>query len=235
MPTTCAASRFTTGATAAIVAVALIAPAAAQVYKCVDKSGHTTYQQSPCTGGQQGGTVKLEESVTVRPAGGEAMWSAAAREQRVVVGMPKPFVTEALGTPAEIRAPRSGESGTEVWVYTKSGQTTRLGFVNNALAWMRTDSAAKESRAQAPPAASGASSGSDREARIREALAVGKTCAAALQDAGTPDREEPLSAGTTTGARYVYQLDAANPNAFAAFVCLNGRVTSVERYVPGTR
>lgn len=216
-----------------MVALVLAAPAAAQVYKCVDKNGHTTYQQSPCSGGQQGGTVKLEESVSIRPSGSEAMWSAAAREQRVVVGMPKPFVTEALGAPAEIRAPRSGESGSEVWVYSKAGQTTRLGFVNNAVAWMRSDSAAPESRPQPP--ASGASPGAEREARIRDALAVGKTCTATLQDAGTPDREEPLSAGTTTGARYVYLFDPANPNAFAAFVCLNGRVTSVERYVPGAR
>jgi Domain of unknown function (DUF4124) len=216
-----------------MVALVLAAPAAAQVYKCVDKSGHTTYQQSPCSGGQQGGTVKLEESVSIRPGGSEAMWSAAAREQRVVVGMPKPFVTEALGTPAEIRAPRSGESGSEVWIYSKAGQTTRLGFVNNAVAWLRSDSAAPESRPQTP--APGAPPGAEREARIRDALAVGKTCTATLQDAGTPDREEPLSAGTTTGARYVYLFDPANPNAFAAFVCLNGRVTSVERYVPGAR
>ena len=38
-----------------------------------------------------------------------------------------------------------------------------------------------------------------------------------------------------TGARYVYKFDATNANAFAAFVCLNGRVTSVERYVPNTQ
>jgi hypothetical protein len=219
--------------TAVLAALTLASPAAGQVYKCVDKGGHTTYQQSPCAGGQQGGTVELKESVSIQPGGSEAMWSAAARAQRVVVGMPKPFVTEALGAPTEIRSPRSGESGTEVWVYAKAGQTTRLGFVNNALAWMRSDSAAPEPRPQG--AAPAASPGADREARIRDALAVGKNCAAALQDAGTPDREEPLSAGGTTGARYVYLLDPANANALAAFVCLNGRVTSVERYVPGAR
>ena len=230
----CDAASLMRYAYAMIAALALAVPAAAQVYKCVDKSGHTTYQQSPCAGGQQGGTVELKESVSIRPGGTEAMWSAAAREQRVIVGMPKPFVTEALGSPAEIRTPRAGESGTEVWVYAKGGQTTRVGFVNNAVAWTRSDSA--EARNQAP-AATGqpASATSDREARVRDALGVGKTCTAALQDAGTPDREEPLSAGTTTGARYVYQFDPANANAFAAFVCLNGRVTSVERYTPGVR
>ena len=218
-----------------IVAIALASPAAAQVYKCVDKSGHTTYQQSPCGGGQQGGTVELKESVTNRPSGSEAIWSTAAREQRIVVGMPKPFVTEALGSPGEIRAPRSGESGTEVWVYAKAGQTMRVGFVNNAISWMRSDSTAPEPRSSVSPAASGVSPAAEREARVRDALVVGKPCAAALADAGQPDREEPLSAGTTTGGRYVYVFDAANANAFAAFVCLGGRVTSVERYTPNAR
>lgn len=234
MPKSCGAGNLIVNAAPLMLTLMLAAPAFAQVYKCVDPGGHTTYQQSPCAGAQQGGTVKLEESVSIRPGGGEALWSAAAREQRVVVGMPKPFVTEALGTPAEIRAPRSGESGTEVWVYAKGGQTTRLGFVNNAVTWMRSDSAAAETRSQGPTAASPA--GADRESRVRDALSVGKTCTAALQDAGTPpDREEPLSAGATAGARYVYVFDAANMNAFAAFVCLNGRVTSVERYVSGAR
>ncbi|HVF65448.1 MAG TPA: DUF4124 domain-containing protein [Casimicrobiaceae bacterium] len=206
--------------------------AGAHVFKCVDKSGHTTYQQSPCGGGQQGGTVELKESISIRPAGNEAVWSTAAREQRVVVGMPKPFVIEALGAPGEIRAPRSGEAGSEVWVYARPKAMTRLGFLNNAVGWIRSDvptgdrSPAQGMTAPAPPSAT------DREARIREALAVGRTCTAALADAGAPDREEPLSAGTLTGARYVYNLDPANANAISAFVCLNGRVTSVERFTP---
>jgi hypothetical protein len=214
-------------------ALVLALPAGAQVYKCVDRAGHTTYQQAPCTGGQQGGAVDVKEPVTIRQDNSDAMWSAAAREQRIVVGMPKPFVTQVLGSPAQIRAPRAGESGTEVWVYARNGQTTRIGFTNNAIAWMRSDAAgvAPDARGQAAAATPGA----EREARIREALVIGKTCTAALQDAGSPDREEPLLAGNTTGARYVYTFDAANANAFAAFVCLNGRVTSVERYVPGTQ
>ena len=200
-------------------------PAAAQIYKCVDRSGHTTYQQSPCTAGQRGGEVELKEPVETRAAGSEALWSGAAREQRVVVGMPKPFVTEALGAPSEIRAPRSGETGSEVWVFVKPGGTTRYGFVNNAVAWIRSDQAA-------PPRAESADKPGDRETRVRNALAVGKTCTAALQDAGTPDREEPLVAGTLAGTRYIFAFDPGNENAFAAFVCLNGRVTSVERFVP---
>jgi len=229
-------ARRSGAAAAAIVTLALSSPVLSQVYKCVDRAGHTTYQQSPCTGGQQGGTVELKEPVTVRQDGNDALWSAAAREQRVVVGMPKPFVTQAFGSPAQIRAPRTGESGSEVWVYNRNGQTTRVGFINNVIAWLRSDAAAAAATdARAAPAVNASGGPADREARIREALVVGKTCTAALQDAGNPDREEPLVAGNTTGARYIYTFDAGNANAFAAFVCLNGRVTSVERYVPGTQ
>jgi hypothetical protein len=217
-----------------VAGCALLAGGAqAQVYKCVDRNGHTTYQQSPCAGGQSGTQLELTEPVVAAPTArssdkAEALWHAAARERRAVVGMPKPFVTQGLGTPSEIRAPRSGEVGSEVWVYAKAGQATRIGFQDNLVAWMRTDATA---------AASSAAAGAtvDRETRVREALSVGKTCTAALQEAGAPDRDEPLIVGQGAGAgtRYVYVFDAANANAYAAFVCVNGRVTSVERYLPG--
>jgi hypothetical protein len=102
---------------------------------------------------------------------------------------------------------------------------TRVGFQDNAVAWIRSDSVNPEPRTGAP-------TGNTREARVREALQVGRPCNAVLQEAGAPDREEPLIAGAGTGARYVYSFDAANANAYAAFVCLGGRVTSVERYTP---
>lgn len=216
----------------------LPAGVAAQVYKCVDRSGHTTYQQAPCPDGKGGTPLELPEPVVTRPGAlpsdrAESLWNAASREGRAVVGMPKPFVTQALGTPAEIRGPRAGEVGSEVWVYPKSGQVTRIGFQDNAVAWMRSDAA--ERRTAAAGASATQSAATDREARVREALAIGKTCTAALQDAGAPDREEALAVGQGAGSgmRYVYVFDAANANAYAAFVCLNGRVTSVERYLPG--
>lgn len=214
-------------AAAALAALSMASLVDAQVYKCVDKSGHTTYQQSPCTGGAQGGTVELNDAVTARPGATEPPWPAVAREGRVIAGMPKTYVTEALGAPASIRAPRTGEVGSEVWVYTKPGQTMRIGFQNNAVAWVRSDSAPP------PPGAAAAAPAIDRETRVRDALTVGKTCTAALADAGAPDRDEPLYAGTTTGTRYVYTFDASNAQAYAAFVCINGRVTSVERYTKG--
>lgn len=211
---------------AALAGVVPTGLARGEVYKCVGEGGHVTYQESPCAAGQKGGAVELRESVTARPSPGESAWSIPARERRAVVGMPKPFVTEALGKPSEIRAPKNGEAATEVWVYPKPGQVTRVGFQNNAVAWIRSDSAAPE------PRAGGASNAADRESRVREALQVGRACSQVLQDAGAPDREEPLVAGATNGTRYVYAFDAANANAYAAFVCLAGRVTSVERFTP---
>lgn len=222
-------------ATLAAAAALACTPAVAQVFKCVDRSGHVTYQQSPCTGAQ-GGPIELVEPLEVRPGASseksEQFWHAAAREGRAVVGMPKPFVTQGMGSPAEIRAPRSGETGSEVWVYPKGGQVTRIGFRDNAVAWIRADAPPAEPR---PAPGSPAAGASDRETRVRDALVVGKTCTAALQDAGLPDREEALTVGQRAGAgtRYVYVLDPANANAYAAFVCLEGRITSVERSVPG--
>jgi hypothetical protein len=186
----------------AAVTGALAAPAIAQVYKCADRNGHVTYQQEPCAGGQRGGAVELTEPVTVRPGANasESPWSAAAREGRAVVGMPKTFVTEALGRAPEIRSPRAGETGSEVWVYPKAGQVTRIGFVNNAVAWIRSDVAepAAKPGAPNPPAL-------DREARVRQALTVGRPCEAALSDAGPADREEPLTVGGSGAlTRFIY-------------------------------
>jgi hypothetical protein len=212
-------------------------PAATQVYKCSDARGQVTYQQEPCSGGTTGGPVQLIDALKVRPAGDEALWSAAAKEGKPLVGMPKPFVIAASGEPREIRAPKPGEGGSEVWVYMKGAQVTRIGFAaNGVVAWIRSDAVAADASAAAgPTAALAAARPADRRTRVREALAVGRECTAALAEAGPADREESLAVGGVAGSgkRYIYSFDAANPNAYAAFVCIGGRVTAVERYVPG--
>lgn len=220
----------------------------AQVYKCVDPAGNVTYQESPCGAGSTGGRIELSTPLAVLPSGDESLWSAAARERKPLVGMPKPFVVAALGEPREIRAPRSGEGGAEVWVYPKGGQVTRIGFAGSGVvAWIRADAVPESASGPVPaadvPGAAMAAAGrpaatmppGDRAARLREALVVGRPCEAVLAQAGAADREEPLVVGQTAGnaTRHVYVLDAKNANAYAAFVCVAGRVTSVERYVPG--
>ena len=207
----------------------------APVYKCVDARGQVTYQQEPCTGGATGGPVQLNDALKVRPSADEVPWSAAAREGKPLVGMPKPFVIAAAGEPREIRAPRQGEGGSEVWVYRKNGQVTRIGFTaNGVVAWIRSDAVPAEPPAGAP-AGGAATRPGDRAARVREALGIGKPCTAVLAEAGPADREEPLVVGAVAGSgtRHVYTFDPGNANAYAAFVCISGRVTSVERFMPG--
>ena len=219
-------------AACAIVVATYAAGAGAQVYKCVDARGQVTYQQEACAGGASGGPVQLNDALKVRPAGDEALWSAAAREGKPLVGMPKPFVIAASGQPREIRAPRPGEGGTEVWVYAKGGQVTRIGFAGTGVvAWIRADAATDDAPGTPPVAARPA----DRATSVRQALGIGKPCAAVLAEAGPADREEPLVVGGVAGSgtRYVYVFDPANANAYAAFVCVGGRVTGVERYMTG--
>ena len=217
-------------AACALVLATYAAGAGAQVYKCVDTRGQVTYQQEPCAGGTAGGPVQLNDALKVRPTGDEALWSAAAREGKPLVGMPKPFVIAASGEPREIRVPKPGEGGTEVWVYAKGGQVTRIGFGGTGVfTWIRADAAAADVPGTAPARAA------DRATRVREALGIGKPCNAVLAEAGPADREEPLAVGGVAGSgtRYVYSFDPANANAYAAFVCVAGRVTGVERYMTG--
>jgi hypothetical protein len=219
-------------AACAIVVATYAAGAGAQVYKCVDARGQVTYQQEACAGGASGGPVQLNDALKVRPAGDEALWSAAAREGKPLVGMPKPFVIAASGQPREIRAPKPGEGGTEVWVYAKGGQVTRIGFAGTGVvAWIRADAATDDAPGTPPVAARPV----DRATSVRQALGIGKPCAAVLAEAGSADREEPLVVGGVAGSgtRYVYVFDPANANAYAAFVCVGGRVTGVERYMTG--
>lgn len=45
-----------------LIAWGLSGPVAAQVFKCADSSGRTTYSQSPCAGTTGGGRVKIHDS-----------------------------------------------------------------------------------------------------------------------------------------------------------------------------
>jgi hypothetical protein len=153
--------------------------------------------------------------------------------------MPKALVRQALGEPSETRPPRPGEGGTEVWLYQKPEGGSRVGFVGDSVAWIRalepvaSPTAVDGGKSPGIPAIAGDTPGPEREARVRAALAVGRDCREAIAAAGRPDREEPMNAPGTSATRYVYTFDPANPNAYAAFLCVGGRVTSVERSLPG--
>jgi hypothetical protein len=213
----------------AFLALAVAAPLHAQVYKCVDTSGRTTYQQAPCKGAQQGRELQMQpDNGSTRGPGTTAAWSAAVAEHRVVVGMPKQWAVEALGAPAERRAARSGESATEVWVYMYPTEAMRVGFVADAVAWTIKD-AVQSPTADDPEKM--------RRIAARQKVAAGRDCTQVLAELGPPDREEPASdvdqkTGLPRGpltTRYVYQPGAGDPQTRTSFTCIDNHVIDVER------
>lgn len=213
----------------ALLALVGAAPLHAQVYKCVDAAGRTTYQQAPCKGAQQGRQLQMQpDNGSTRGPETAATWNAAVAEHRVVVGMPKQWVIEALGSPAERRAARSGESATEVWVYMYPTEAMRVGFVADAVAWTIKD-AVQSPTADDPEKL--------RRIAARQKVAAGRDCTQVLAELGPPDREEPASdvdqkTGQPRGplvTRYVYQPGAGDPQTRTSFTCIDNRVIDVER------
>lgn len=212
--------------------LALTADAAgAQIFKCVDSAGRTTYQQAPCLGGQQGKELQLQtDNGSTRGPDAGPRWSAIAAERRVVTGMPKPWVVQAMGPPKETRPPRNGESGSEVWVYPSPEGTLRVGFIGDSVAWNRKDAS------DAAPAVGDAEK--MRRFAARGAVKAGRDCNEAVADLGPPDREEPvIDVDPTSGrarpgpptVRYTYEPAAGDPHSRTSFTCMENRVIDVER------
>src|SRR5512144_37407 len=129
-----AAGRRDHAAIAWMLARVFAAPACGQIFKCIDPSGHTTYQQTACPPSATGGRVEL----TVDAGAGDPIeggWEAAAREKNVSIGMPRRYVRIALGPPHDARPGRADEHASEVWSYQKGAQVLRIGFRNDAVAW----------------------------------------------------------------------------------------------------
>jgi hypothetical protein len=212
--------------TIAAVALVGLAPvlATAQVYKCVDASGATTYQQEPCAGGQQGRALNLKpEKDTPAQPDMTPQWSAAASEGRVVTGMPRQFVTQALGAPAERRPPRTGEAGGEVWVYVKANEMTRVGFVGDVVAWTMRDAV------KSPEAV--------RTADARNKVAAGRNCDEVRAELGPADRQENVTdldpatgqARGVAATRYIYEPGPSDGGVRLSFTCIENRVLDIGR------
>ena len=208
-------------------------PAMAQgVIKCVDGDGNVTYQNSNCTGGQAGRPVTLPKAESRDEA---SLWEVAAKDARVVVGMPKRWVLRARGTPVEIRPAVARDNATEVWRYApRDGVTLLVGFAGSNVAWMRDDAVRRESASVAPAgAAAGApanvvADGSTRGAQNRRFVIAGRYCEHVFAEIGTADRQEALP-GTNAGTRHVYEPQAGDPTMRTAFSCIGGKVADVER------
>lgn len=210
--------------------------ACGQIVKCIDTSGHVTYQQAPCAAGQQGRAIDLVPDAA--PVGA-ATWEAAADAGRVVPGMPKRWVLRARGTPPDIRAATPAEQATEIWRYPQTTTVLTVGFTGDAVAWVRDEPrlAAAPASAPAPAAAPPVAASNRRSAESRSSIARGRTCDSVLAAMGPPDRKESvqISAATLGGpdilaaaTKYIYDA-GGDANERTAFTCLGGKVAGVER------
>jgi hypothetical protein len=208
------------------------AAAQGSVVKCLDVDGNVTYQDSPCTPGQAGRNVALPKAETREDT---TAWDAAAREARVVKGMPKRWVLRARGTPVEIRPGAAREDATEVWRYANADGGLLVGFSGGTVAWVRDDPAARGSAPAATAAAAaanasgafGASGTASRGAQNRRFVIAGRYCEHVFAEIGPALREEALS--PNDGVRYYYEPEAGDPQMRTVFTCVGGKVADVER------
>ena len=217
----------------ATIGVALASPALAQVYKCVDASGATTYQQTPCPTSAKGQRLELsiDNGGTRDTPEVEAGWEAAAQQKNVSAGMPRRYVRLALGAPRDVRPGRESESASEVWSYARAdGSMQRIGFRNGAVVWMRDDVAAADG---------GPAPDDEMTQRMlrRRNVVEGQDCAAVSASLGPPDSSDAGGGMTAPGppvdpaaiVRYTWEPGPGDPNTRTTITCAGGRVQMIER------
>lgn len=225
---------------ASAAALAPLAPGAARaqasVVKCVDADGNVTYQDSPCTPGQAGRPLALPKAEAREDT---SAWEAAARDARVVKGMPKRWVLKSRGAPAEIRPGAPRDDVSEIWRYAGKDGTTLVGFAGPNVAWVRDDDAAP-ARAGSPAAAATAAATAASAAappisgaHNRRFVIAGRHCEHVFAEIGPADRQEPVAAAANGPAavRYTYEPKEGDPQMRTVFSCVGGKVADVERTV----
>lgn len=203
----------------AVALLALALPATAQVYKCVDKAGRTTYQQQPCPEAQKGSRMDLPlNNGSVQDNTDDAEWSARAKRKEVIVGMPRAYVVQAYGTPQEMRPGRADEKAIEVWRYRRSDLNLALGFNKGLVAWTNIDPS------DAPPAPP------DAEPSVRQNFFVSRKCADLATEAGAPASvyEELDEAMARRVTRQVWE-SAPGDRERTVVTCVDGIVARVDR------
>jgi hypothetical protein len=197
--------------------------------KCVDADGNVTYQDSPCAAGQSGRVVEMPKAESREDT---SAWEAAARDARVVKGMPKRWVLRSRGAPVEIRAGGAREDATEVWRYQTREGSYLVGFAGANVAWTREEAASRA----APAPAAVVTAPATRGAQNRKFVLAGRYCEHVFAEIGTADREEtvPPAAGgnappTAAIKRYYYEPQDGDPSMRTVFSCVDGKVTDVER------
>jgi hypothetical protein len=216
---------------AGLAGVALATAASAQsVVKCIDADGNVTYQDSPCTSGRAGRAVELPKAETLEDT---SAWEAAARDAKVVKGMPKRWVLRSRGAPLEIRPGAPREDASEVWRYASKEGVLLVGFTGPNVGWVRDEAvprpAAPAGAAIATGAAATAGIGAATiGAQNRRFVIEGRYCEHVFAEIGSADREEPVP-GKAGAVRYYYEPREGDPAMRTVFSCVGGKVADVER------
>ncbi len=206
------------GVAALVAAIAI--PASAQVYKCVDRAGKTTYQQRACPEAQSGGRVDATPaSGRGQPAEGDnADLAAGAQRKEIVVGMSRALVVQAVGTPQSMRPGTAQEQVAEVWVYKRPDLSALIGFNSGLVAWRRDN----VDVSSAPAGEAGPT--------VRKAVAIGRNCPQIAAEIGSADSITERH-DETIGGKAFYYVWEPRPDApeRTVAICLNGLVTRIER------
>lgn len=203
----------------ALAMFALALPAAAQVYKCVDKAGRTTYQQQPCPGAQKATRMDLPlNNGSVQDERTDSDWAAKAGRKEVGVGMPRAFVVRAYGTPQEMRPGRAEENAAEVWRYRRKDFELALGFNRGVVAWTN-DNPIDEPEAALNP-----------EPSRRKGFYMARKCAELEGEAGTATAvtEELDEALARRVMRHVWEPEPGDRER-TTVTCADGVVVRVDR------
>ncbi len=200
----------------------------------MDADGNVTYQDSPCTAGQAGRQVALPRAETIEDT---SAWEAAAREARIVKGMPKRWVLRARGTPAEILPGSAREGATEIWRYAGKDGALVVGFAGPDVAWVRdappAGATAHGGAGGAKPAVAAGTTGAGtlQGAHNRRFVIAGRYCEHVFAEIGVADRQAPVPAApdAVAGIRYTYEPKTGDPQMRTVFTCADGKVADVER------
>jgi hypothetical protein len=196
-----------------------VAPVAAQIHKCVDKAGRTTYQQQPCPSAQKSTRMDLQlNNGSVQDDATDSDWAAKASRKEVGVGMPRAFVVQAYGTPQEMRPGRAKENAVEVWRYRREDFNVALGFNKGLVAWTNF-SPSDEPEAELDP-----------EPTRRKEFYIARKCADLEVEAGpaTTTTDEMDEALARRVMRYIWEPEPGDRER-TTVTCVDGVVARVER------
>jgi hypothetical protein len=200
-------------------ALGMSAGAHAQVFKCVDGAGRTTYQKGPCVDAQKGGRVELQlnnGSSQANTGDGEREWGERAKRKEVRVGMPRAYVVRAYGTPQEMRPGKPRENASEVWLYRRSDLELAVGFAKGVVAWTN-DPAKLDIVPDSLPSR-------------RQIATVSRACGELAAEMGEPNSVSTMLDDQTGRTVELRQWNPAPGDRETTIVtCLDGKVLRVDR------